>query len=74
MQARAPHRLFTIPSGYAFVDALAAGLWAEAEADPLALSRATVLVPTRRAARALREAFLRLGDGQPMLLPTRVCG
>ncbi len=70
MQARAPHRLFTIPSGYAFVDALAAGLWAEAEADPLALSRATVLVPTRRAARALREAFLRLGDGQPMLLPT----
>ena len=27
------------------------------------------LLPTRRSVRALREAFLRLGDGRPMLLP-----
>lgn len=63
-------KLFTIPSGFAFVDALAAGLWADAGHDPLALSRATVLLPTRRAGRALREAFLRLGDGMAMVLPT----
>lgn len=42
--------------------------------DPLRLPRMTVLLPTRRAARSLREAFLRLtgegGDpGAPLLLP-----
>ena len=61
--------IFTIPAGYGFVDALAAGLWRQAGHDPLRLSRATVLLPTRRSVRALREAFLRLGDGRPMLLP-----
>jgi ATP-dependent helicase/nuclease subunit B len=45
-----------------------------AGSDPLLLPRITVLLPTRRAARALREAFLRAtGDGReagaPMLLP-----
>lgn len=64
-------RLFTIPAGTAFVDALARGLCAQhgAEADPLALARVTVLLPTRRSVRALREAFLRLGEGRPMVLP-----
>ncbi|MEC7514378.1 MAG: double-strand break repair protein AddB, partial [Pseudomonadota bacterium] len=61
--------IFTIPAGHGFVDALAAGLWRQAGHDPLRLSRATVLLPTRRSVRALREAFLRLGDGRPMLLP-----
>ena len=41
--------------------------------DPLRLSRITVLLPTRRAARSLREAFLRLtgeaAGGAPLLLP-----
>src|SRR5712671_7098768 len=45
-----------------------------AEGDPLRLARMTVLLPTRRATRALREAFLRLsgeegGTGAPLLLP-----
>src|SRR5438876_1026758 len=41
-----------------------------AAGDPLRLPRMTVLLPTRRAARALREAFLRLsGEGIPLLLP-----
>jgi ATP-dependent helicase/nuclease subunit B len=62
-------KVFTIPPTAPFVDALARGLVAEAESDPLALSRMTVLLPTRRAVRALREAFLRLSDGRPMLLP-----
>ncbi len=60
---------FNIPSTDSFVDVLAAGLWADAGSDPLALARMTVLLPTRRACRSLREAFLRLGKGQPVLLP-----
>src|SRR5438445_6784841 len=41
-----------------------------AAGDPLRLSRMTVLLPTRRATRSLREAFLRLsGEGTPLLLP-----
>ena len=62
-------RIFTIPAGLAFVDALAAGLWAEAGGEPAALARATVLLPTRRACRSAREAFLRLRQGRPTLLP-----
>lgn len=62
-------RVYTIPPGASFVDALARGLLAEAEADPLALARQIVLLPTRRACRSLREAFLRLGGGRPLLLP-----
>jgi ATP-dependent helicase/nuclease subunit B len=62
-------RLFTIPPGVSFVDALAAGLLAETSGDPLTLARYTILLPTRRARRALDEAFLRQGDGRPLLLP-----
>ena len=59
----------TIPADISFVDALAAGLLAEADDDPLALAAAEVLLPNRRACRALREAFLRRSGGRPMLLP-----
>jgi ATP-dependent helicase/nuclease subunit B len=62
-------RLFTIPPGVSFVDALAAGLLAETAGDPLVLARYTVLLPTRRARRALDDAFLRQSDGRPLLLP-----
>lgn len=68
MSADAP-RVFTIPPGVAFVDALAAGLIAETADDPLALGRAIVLLPTRRAQRALAEAFLRHSGGTPLILP-----
>jgi ATP-dependent helicase/nuclease subunit B len=61
-------KVFTIPAGEPFVDRLAAGILAGAAA-PEALPRMTVLLPTRRACRALREAFLRAGDGRPLLLP-----
>lgn len=63
-------KLFTIPAGLSFVDSLAQGLWRKAGEDPLALSEMTVMLPTRRAVRAAREAFLRLGDGKPLLLPS----
>ncbi len=61
--------MFTIAPGVCFVDALAAALLAETSAEPLALTRYTILLPTRRARRSLAEAFLRQGDGRPLLLP-----
>jgi len=61
--------LYTIAPGRPFLDDLAAGILDQAGQDPLALSRFTVLLPTRRACRSLREAFLRRGGGRPMLLP-----
>ncbi len=61
--------VFNIPASVPFVDALARGLLDDAGGDPLALAAVTVLLPTRRAARALREAFLRLTGGKPLLLP-----
>lgn len=68
--ARLPIRgVCTLPAGWSFVDALAAGLRAQAGDDPLALAGITVLLPTRRACRALREAFLRQSGDRPVLLP-----
>lgn len=61
--------VYTLAPGLPFVDALAAGILDRVGTDPLALSRTTVLLPTARAVRSLREAFLRLADGRPVLLP-----
>lgn len=62
-------RLWSIPPTLGFVDALADGLLAETGGDPLALAEATIMVPTRRSGRSLREAFLRRAEGKPLLLP-----
>jgi ATP-dependent helicase/nuclease subunit B len=63
-------RLYTIAPGVPFVDALAAGMVARlGDGDPFALARATVLLPTRRAVRSLREAFARVTNGRALLLP-----
>jgi len=62
-------RLLTLPFGLPFVDTLAETLLAEAAGDPLALARIEVFLPTRRAGRALADAFLRLTGGRPVLLP-----
>jgi len=62
-------RILTIPAGQGVADALARGLLAQAGGDPLALGAMTVLLPTRRAGATLRDAFLRAGEGTPLLLP-----
>jgi ATP-dependent helicase/nuclease subunit B len=67
--SRADRHVYTIPAGIGFVDALAASLLEECAGDPLALSGYRILLPTRRACRALQEAFLRRSAGQPLLLP-----
>ncbi len=59
-----------IPTGISFVDSLADGLWQKSGGEMLALSRMIVLLPNRRACRALQEAFLsRMGSGGATLLP-----
>ncbi len=61
--------IFTIPPHIAFVDALARGLLDRVGGDPLALARAHILLPNRRATRALTQAFVRLAGGGGLLLP-----
>lgn len=67
-----PPSVYAIPFDQPFLDTLVAGLMDRAAGDPLALTRMTVLLPTRRAARSLREAFLRAGNGEPLLLPRMI--
>lgn len=63
-------RWFTIPAHRPFVQDLAAGLMQALAADgPEALSQATVLVPTRRGARALADAFVGAAGGRAVLPP-----
>jgi len=61
--------VFTIPPEFGFADTLAEILLEESGGDPVALAHFLILVPNRRASRALREAFLRRSGDKPMLLP-----
>jgi len=58
-------QVFTIPPHVPFLPALAAGLLTRGDA----LAQTTVLVPTRRAARALTEALLAESPTDALLLP-----
>ncbi len=61
--------LHTIPPHVPFLDALA-GWWLDRRGgDPLRVADGLILLPTRRAARALSDAFLRHTAGKPLLLP-----
>lgn len=60
--------LFAIPPHVSFLDAVAED-WLAQGGDPLTNSQGLILLPTRRAARALGEAFLRASDGRALLLP-----
>jgi len=69
-------RLFTIPPSAPFLTTLAkAVLEGElptpggGKPDPLVLPFTTIYLPTRRAGRALREAFLAEAKGEALLLP-----
>ncbi|MGH6954642.1 MAG: double-strand break repair protein AddB, partial [Alphaproteobacteria bacterium] len=72
-----PPKVFTIPHAMPFLDSVAAGILAEAASQSragkgdaaLALARWRILVPTRRAVRALAEAFLRRSEGRALVLP-----
>ncbi|MGH6867162.1 MAG: double-strand break repair protein AddB [Methyloceanibacter sp.] len=69
-------RLFTIPPSAPFLSTLAKALLAGdlpvpggPKPEPLTLPLTTIYLPTRRAARALREAFLAEAPAKAMLLP-----
>jgi len=69
-------RLYTIPPSAPFLTTLARALLSGDlplaggdKPDPLTLPLTTIYLPTRRAARGLREAFLAESGGQAMLLP-----
>lgn len=71
MIRRVAPAVYSIAAGLPFVDVLADGLLARYGDDTAAaLARVTVLVPTRRAAKTLGEAFLRRAGGRATLLPT----
>ncbi len=61
--------LHTIPPHVSFLDALARWWLARHGGDPLRVADGLILLPTRRAARALSDAFLRQTNGAPLLLP-----
>ena len=61
--------VFTIPAERSFVTAIAEGLLPTPLEDPLALTRVTVILPHQRACPILRQAFLRLTNGNPLRLP-----
>ncbi|MCY4396734.1 MAG: double-strand break repair protein AddB [Rhodospirillaceae bacterium] len=61
--------VYTVPPHRDFVTALARGLLDRFGDTPEGLAPVLVLLPTRRACRTLREAFLRLSGGAPLLLP-----
>jgi len=63
--------LHSIPAHLPFLDTLAQW-WLQRssrDGDPLAVADGLILLPTRRAARGLTDAFLRASAGRPMLLP-----
>jgi ATP-dependent helicase/nuclease subunit B len=66
--------LFTIPAGANFAQNLASGLIARTEGGPLALSRAVIYLPTRRAARGFGETFARVMGGSALLPQFRALG
>ncbi len=69
-------KVFTIPPGQPFLDALARAILngdlprsGGPRPAPLDLPAMTILLPTQRATRGLQEAFLAAGGGSTMLLP-----
>jgi ATP-dependent helicase/nuclease subunit B len=74
--SRAAPRLFTIAPGVPFLRTLAETLLAGGlvpgwrfDGDPLALADVTIYLPTRRAARELRSAFIDVLGGGAAILP-----
>lgn len=68
-------KVFSIPPGLSFLstlgDAILAGRFGAPidPGDPAALAQVTILLPTRRAARALRQIFVARSAGRAVILP-----
>lgn len=64
-----PKNIYTIPAGIPFSEAIARKLFDAHQNEPEALSTIRILLPTRRACRVLRDSFLKISNGKPVLLP-----
>lgn len=64
-----PPTLYTIPAGVNFAEVFAAELLQQYRDNPEDLAEILILLPTRRACRIVREAFLRQSGGVALLLP-----
>ena len=60
--------IYTIPAGQPFARDLAAGIMASVQ-TPEQLAEIKILLPSRRAAQALRTAFIQQAEGQALFLP-----
>jgi ATP-dependent helicase/nuclease subunit B len=76
MTTPARANILTVEAGRPFLDSLASALLdgrlpsdGGAAPTPLELARMTLYLPTRRATRALQDAFLRAAGGRALLLP-----
>ena len=61
--------IYTLASNTSFCDTLATHLLHEYGGDTWGIARIIIYVPTNRAAKTLKEAFLRQTDGKTLLLP-----
>ena len=69
MAFKRPH-IVSVPSGQVFLEQLAGSLVDDfCDSEPEALASVTILLPTRRATRRLKEAFLRSSNSTTLLLP-----
>ena len=59
----------TVPPGQPFLEVLARGILDGNAETPDKISDTRVFLPTRRACQALRDAFLRVADGDALILP-----
>ncbi len=69
-------RIYTVSPGRPFLEALASAILAGdlptaggVAPTPISLASYTLLLPTRRATRALQDAFLAVSGGAALLLP-----
>jgi ATP-dependent helicase/nuclease subunit B len=62
-------KVYNIPATVSFVDALAEGILNRYGQTPMEMADLTILLPNRRGGRALQDAFLRLSQGTPLILP-----
>ena len=69
MTVSQPLNVFNISAEIPFIEALAKGILLRADDSPFGLADFMILLPTRRAIRSLRDAFVRQNRGAPMLLP-----
>lgn len=76
LSSSAAPRVFTIPPGQPFLDCLARAILrgdlprpGSGAPSALELPGILLLLPTRRACRAMQDAFLRVSDGVALLLP-----